>query len=217
MKYLTKEQFANRSPFIPLVFFIVLSSIMYKLLGEPILVLIVPFGLAYFVWLKYGWKHPVQPTKSFLTIFIGMYMTQFLHLIEEWNTGFYDAFPALWGELYYGQPELFTWDMHVFITGNLIMDFFWAFCLLLFPMKNAWANYNLYGFLAGMMVNVVGHPLYSIYLNSNKDLQLFLANSFDLEYHWYFPGLFTSFIHAIFCYLMIKELRRQQKATRILE
>lgn len=202
-------KFIHRTPIIPLIFLTVLSSVIYYLMGQPILILLIPFWFAYLAWLTLGRNKPILPTKYFLTIYIGMYVTQFLHLIEEWNMGFYYAFPALWGDLFFGQPEKFKWDIHIFITGNLIMDAVWATCLLLFEKKNSWANYNLYGFLAGMSVNVVGHPLYCLYLWTHPNLHNYLTKTYDYDYVWYFPGLFTGLIHTIFYYLMFNEIRKQ--------
>jgi hypothetical protein len=51
----------------------------------------------------------------------------------------------------------------VFITGNLLMDGFWEVAILLFARRNAWANYTVWLFLSGMVVNAVGHPLYSLW------------------------------------------------------
>ena len=69
-------------------------------MGDPILVLIVPFWLAFLAWFAYGRQKPLTASRFFLTLYTGMYITQFLHLIEEWNTGFYHTFPALWGNLF---------------------------------------------------------------------------------------------------------------------
>ncbi len=132
-----------------------------------------------------------------------------MHLIEEWNTGFYNTFPALWGDIFYNQPEKFTWGIHIFITGNLMMDAFWATSILMFDKKNSWANYNLYGFLAGMIINVVGHPLYCLYLGTHKNLQDFLHTTYNYNYQWYFPGFFTGLIHFLFAYLMWTEIKKQ--------
>jgi hypothetical protein len=209
------EKFIHRTPIIPFAFLAVMSSAVYYLMGQPILILLVPFWFAYLVWFFVGRHKPISPTKYFLTIFIGMYVTQFFHLMEEWNTGFYDTFPALWGDIFYAQPDKFKWDIHIFITGNLVMDAIWAICLLLFEKRNSWANYNLYGFLAGMLINAVGHPLYCVYLLTHKNLQNYLTETYNYHYTWYFPGLFTALIHSVFCYLMYKEIQRQNSELKI--
>lgn len=205
----------NQSPIVPFTFILVLSYATYYLMGQPILVLIIPFWIAYFLWIFKGWKKPITPTKYFLALFIGMYITQFFHLIEEWNMGFYFTFPALWGDLFYSQPDKFKWDIQVFITGNLVMDAVWAACLLLFEKKNSWANYNLYGFLAGMFVNVLGHPLYCIYLWTHPNLQNYLSTQYNYNFQWYFPGFFTAIIHSVFCYFMFREIKNQNNQLRI--
>ncbi len=54
-----------------------------------------------FVWFR---NRPVPVSTAFLRIYITMYVIQIAHLLEEWNTGFYQAFPALWGSLWFGDP-----------------------------------------------------------------------------------------------------------------
>ena len=208
-----KLDFLNKTPLIPLVFLTVMSVIMYIKMGEPILILIIPFVIAYIIWFLIGRLKPIAPSKYFLTIYIGMYVTQFFHLIEEWNTGFYNAFPALWGDFFYNHPEKFTWGITIFITGNLIMEAFWAISILLFDKKNSFANYNLYGFLAGMIINAIGHPLYCLYLGTHSNLQNYLNTNYNYNYHWYFPGFFTGLIHSIFAYLMWTEIKKQNLLT----
>jgi hypothetical protein len=144
-----------------------------------------------------------------------LYTLQFFHLIEEWNTGFYQAFPALWGQFFFGNPARFaSWGMHTFITGNLVMDACWAIALGLFARKNAWANYTLHLFLSGMVVNAIGHPFYALYLGLHPNLQDYLLTAFGLNYQWYFPGLFTSVGHTILATLMIRELVAQYKPVK---
>jgi hypothetical protein len=205
----------DRSSAIPLVCYTIISFVIYRLMGPPILILIVPFGIAYAYWFAFMRERPVAFTRRFMVLFLAMYSFQFFHLIEEWNTGFYQAFPALWGQLIFGNPGHFaSWDMHVFITGNLVMDALWAIALGLFERKNAWANYTLYLFLSGMVVNAIQHPFYALYLGLNPNLQHYLLTAFGLNYHWYFPGLFTSFGHAILSTLMIRELVKQYKTVK---
>jgi hypothetical protein len=142
-----------------------------------------------------------------------MYIVQILHLIEEWITGFYRTFPALWGDIWFGHPDRFhAWGQIVFINGNLIMDAFWEFAILLLPKKNAWANYTVWLFLSGMVVNAIGHPLYSIWMATHPSLQHYLTHQYGYHYTWYFPGLFTSFLHAIVVTLMIIQLRKNYRA-----
>ncbi len=61
-----KIEFLNKTPIIPLVFLTVLSGIMYSKMGEPILILIIPFIIAYIVWFLFGRLKPISPTKYFL-------------------------------------------------------------------------------------------------------------------------------------------------------
>lgn len=93
------------------------------------------------------------------------------------------------------------------------MEAFWAISILLFDKKNSFANYNLYGFLAGMIINAIGHPLYCLYLGTHSNLQNYLNTNYNYNYHWYFPGFFTGLIHSIFAYLMWTEIKKQNLLT----
>ena len=99
------------------------------------------------------------------------------------------------------------WNPIVFINGNLLMDAFWEIAILLFARRNAWANYTLWLFLSGMVVNAIGHPFYSLYLARPRRCRSISA---PVRYHstWYFPGLFTSFLHIGIVLAMIVQLRR---------
>ena len=185
---------------------------MYLQLGQPILILIVPFAIAYIVWYLVTRDKPIQPTRYFLTLYIGMFITQAFHLGEEYFTGFYNTFPAFWSSLFYGNPAQFGgWDTGFFLFGNFIMDVFWIAAIFLFAKGNSWANYTLYLFLSGMIVNVFAHPFYCVHLANTESLQQFFTNELGLNYTWYFPGLWTSFVHAIFVVLMVREIRKQLK------
>jgi hypothetical protein len=145
----------------------------------------------------------------FERLFLLMFGWQFFHLIEEFSTGFYAAFPALWGQLFHGDPSHYAaWSVIVFINGNLIMDFFWTMAFLLMPKQNAWANYAFYTLLIGMALNALQHPFYSWYLWTHPSLQTYLHNVLGLNYTWYFPGLFTSFGHLALSIVMIRYLIR---------
>lgn len=199
--------FYHRSPLIPLVMYSAVSTIIYWLMGPPILILIVPFALAYLGWVLWFRKRPIVPTTGFLRLYLLMYVIQIFHLMEEWITGFYNAFPALWGSLWLGDPAHFhAWGPVLFINGNLIMDAFWEVAILLFPKRNAWANYSVWLFLSGMIVNAIGHSLYSIWLLTHPSLQQFLTVNYGYHYIWYFPGLFTSYLHVVIVVLMIRQL-----------
>jgi hypothetical protein len=200
----------NQSVFIPLAFCSVICFIMFRLFSWPILVLIVPFCIAFLYWFVLLRNKPVMFTRSLMVIYLAMYSVQLLHLNEEWVTGFYKTFPALWGHLFFANPGKFEiWNTTTFITGNLLMDFFWAVALILLEYKNAWSNYVLHLFLSGMVINAIQHPFYAVWLATHPDLQQYFHNIFGLDYGWYFPGLFTSVGHMICAFLMILELRRQ--------
>ena len=197
----------HHSPLIPLMWYIVVSVVMYSLMGGPILVLIVPFGAVYGAWLFWGWRHPIQTTPTFERLYLLLFAWQLLHLAEELTTGFYRTFPALWGQMWNGDPAHYSvWGVVSFIDGNLALDFFWVIAFLLLPLRNAWANYAFYTLLTGMAINAVQHPLYALYLWWHPTLQVYLHTVQHLDYTWYFPGLFTSFGHALFSFLMIRYL-----------
>jgi hypothetical protein len=202
----------HRTPVIPLLMYGAVSVTIYNLMGPPILILVVPFALAYIAWFTWFRHHPIVPTTRFLRLYLLMYVIQLFHLMEEWITGFYRTFPALWGSVWFGDPARYpAWGQVVFINGNLAMDAFWEVAILLFPKRNAWANYTAWLFLSGMVVNAVGHPLYSIWLATHPSLQAFLGTSYGYHYTWYFPGLFTSFAHAIIATLVIRQLRENYR------
>ena len=162
--------------------------------------------MVWFIWFR---ERPVLASPRFLRLYIVMYVIQIAHLIEEWNTGFYQAFPALWGTLWFDDPGRYEpWDPIVFINGNLLMDAFWEIAILLFARRNAWANYTLWLFLSGMITNAIGHPFYSVFLWTNLSLQEYLGSQYGMHSGWYFPGLFTSFLHAAIVLAMIVQLRR---------
>ena len=94
------------------------------------------------------------------------------------------------------------------------MDAVWASCLLLFEKKNAWANYNVYGFVAGMIVNAAGHPFYCLYLGTHPSLQNYLQQTYGYSYTWYFPGFFTGLAHAVFSFFIVREIRGQLKERK---
>lgn len=199
----------DRSPVVPLVMYTGISVTVYNLMGPPILVLIVPFAIAYVVWFIWFRTRPVPASTAFLRLYIAMYVIQIAHLLEEWNTGFYEAFPALWGSLWFEDPSRYEpWSPVVFINGNLLMDAFWEIAILLFARRNAWANYTFWLFLSGMMTNAIGHPFYSLYLFATPSLQQYLATEYGMHSSWYFPGLFTSFLHLAIVLAMIIQLRR---------
>jgi hypothetical protein len=207
-----KLPFHHRSPIIPFVMYSVVSAVVYWLMGPPILILLIPFGVAYVIWFTWFRHRPIAPTTAFLQLYIVMYVVQILHLIEEWITGFYRTFPALWGDFWFNDPAKYgAWNTITFINGNLAMDMFWEIAILLLPKKNAWANYTVWLFLSGMVVNAIGHPLYSLWIASHGELQAFLHNAYGYNYTWYFPGLFTSFLHVIVVTLMIIQLRKNYK------
>lgn len=63
-----------------------------------------PFAIAYALSFI-GFRHrPVVATTGFLRLYVLMYVIQIAHLLEEWNTGFYRTFPALWGSLWFDDP-----------------------------------------------------------------------------------------------------------------
>jgi hypothetical protein len=202
----------NRSPIVPLGMYSVVSAVVLSLMGPPILILIVPFAIAFVLWFVWFRDRAIHPTTAFLQLYIVMYVAQLAHLIEEWNTGFYNSFPALWGSVFFDDPGRFpAWSPIVFVTGNLLMDGFWEVAILLFARRNAWANYTVWLFLNGMVVNAVGHPLYSLWLLTHPSLQEFLGTTYGYTSTWYFPGLFTSFVLAAVVTQMIRELRRNYR------
>lgn len=87
------------------------------------------------------------------------------------------------------------------------MDAFWEIAILLFGLRNAWANYTLWLFLSGMVVNAIGDPLYSVYLSLHPGLQDFLTATYGYHYSWYFPGLFTAFLHAVVVVVLVRHLQ----------
>jgi hypothetical protein len=199
----------ERSPIVPLVMYTAVSITVYVLMGPPILVLVIPFAIAYLIWFIWFRNRPVPVSTAFLRLYITMYVIQIAHLLEEWNTGFYEAFPALWGSLWFGDPGRYEpWNQIVFINGNLLMDAFWEIAILLFARRGAWANYTLWLFLSGMVVNAVGHPFYTLYLAATPTQQEYLSATYGLSSTWYFPGLFTSFLHIGIVVAMIIQLRR---------
>ena len=68
-------------------------------------------------------------------------------------------------------------------------------------------------FLSGMMVNAIGHPFYSLYLWTTPSLQSYLSETYGVSSTWYFPGLFTSFLHTIIVLAMIVQLRRDYSSS----
>ncbi len=200
----------NKSVVVPVAFCSVVCFAMLRLFGGPILILVVPFCVALLYWLVRLRDKPVVFTRSLMVIYLAMYSVQLLHLNEEWVTGFYKTFPALWGHLFFANPMQFpSWNTVTFITGNLLMDFFWAVALILLEHKNAWSNYVLQLFLAGMIVNAIQHPFYALWLATHPDLQQYFFNTFGFHYIWYFPGLFTAFGHMVCSFLMFRELKHQ--------
>jgi hypothetical protein len=190
------------------------SVTVYVLMGPPILVLIVPFAIAYLIWFLWFRHRPTPGSANFLRLYIAMYVIQIAHLLEEWNTGFYEAFPALWGSLWFSDPGRYEpWNPIVFINGNLLMDAFWEIAILLFARRNAWAHYTLWLFLSGMMVNAIGHSFYSLYLWTTPSLQSYLSETYGVSSTWYFPGLFTSFLHTVIVLAMIVQLRRDYSSS----
>jgi hypothetical protein len=57
----TKKMLAwyDRSSAIPLVCYTIISFVVYRLMGPPILILIVPFGIAYAYWFAFARSRPV--------------------------------------------------------------------------------------------------------------------------------------------------------------
>lgn len=205
--------FYHRSPVIPLVMYSAVTTVVYLLMGPPITILLAPFGIAYFIWFAWFRNKQIAPTTAFLRLYLIMYIVQIFHLIEEWMTGFYRTFPALWGDFWFSDPGKYhAWGQIVFINGNLLMDAFWEFAILLLPKRNAWANYTVWLFLSGMVVNAIGHPLYSIWIATHPSLQHYLHQTYSYNYTWYFPGLFTSFLHVIVVTLMIIQMRKNYQA-----
>src|SRR5437879_5236080 len=95
------------------------------------------------------------------------------------------GFPSRCGCLWSGRYD--AWGPILFINGNLAMDAFWEIAILLFGLRNAWANYTLWLFLSGMDVNAIGHPFYSVYLSLDHGLQEFLIATYGYHYSWYIP------------------------------
>jgi hypothetical protein len=205
----------NTSAAVPFVMYTGVSVVIYLLMGPPILILIVPFAIAYALWFI-GFRHrPVVATTDFLRLYVLMYVIQIAHLLEEWNTGFYRTFPALWGSLWFDDPGRYdAWGPILFINGNLAMDAFWEIAILLFGLRNAWANYTLWLFLSGMVVNAIGHPLYCVYLSLDNGLQEFLTATYGYHYSWYFPGLFTAFLHSVIVVALVRHLRDNYTARQ---
>lgn len=204
----------NRGALPPLAFYAQLGRVVYRKLGPPILALIGPFYTAYAVWLLFGRKRPIEPDAEFRRLYQALIAMQAFHLIEEWNTGFHRLFPAWWGSFFFGDPDRYPpWPEKEFVTGNVLMDGLWVLAAILLPKKNAWANYTVYSFLAGMLVNAFGHPLYALHLARSPALKRKVEAS-GYGYTAYFPGLFTSFGHLVLSLLMVRLLRRQHEAAR---
>lgn len=198
----------NRSPIPPLLTLLGLSAVMFWRLGWPILILVVPFAMAYAGWLVYGWSRPVWATprlSQWLTLLIA---AQILHFSEEYLTRFQSAFPAFWGQFWHGQPTLYAaWDTDFFAFGNLLMQALWLTALTLLTRKNAWANYMVWLFLAGMLTNIIQHPFYAVYTGLHTEFRAYVPAT-SLLGGWYFPGLFTVGLHTILFPVVVAEMRR---------
>lgn len=204
----------NRSPVPPLLTLLGLSGLSLWRMDWPILILIVPFLVAYVLWLAFGWRRPAEMTPRLQTLLILLIAAQIAHFTEEYLTRFQSGFPALWGNFWHGDPTVYSaWDTDFFIFGNLLMDVLWLVALVLLHSRNAWANYMIWLFLAGMITNVVGHPLYALYMGLHPELQAHVSSA-NLLGGWYFPGLFTIPLHAVLLPRVIHKLRHHFQDMR---
>ncbi len=161
----------------------------FQFLGRAAIGLNVGLILAYIVWLSGADSQNPVPQKLIALYLLGI-AVQCLHFYEEYLTGFYIKFPALFD---------YQWSGNVFITVNLL----WLFLFILAAvgmLNNLNIAYLVVWFYAiiGGIGNGILHPVISIYQGS------------------YFPGLLTSFAHLIVGGLLIKELtiaRRQVKES----
>lgn len=201
----------NRSPVPPLLTLMGLSGLMFWRLGWPILILVVPFTLAYGIWLPYGWSRPVQATPRLNRLLTLLIAAQIMHFAEEYLTRFQSAFPAFWGQFWHGQPQLYAaWNTDFFVFGNFLMQALWLVALTLLDRKNSWANYMVWLFLAGMLTNIFQHPFYALYTGLHPEFRASVPAS-QLLGGWYFPGLFTVALHAALWPAVVKEMWRPSR------
>src|SRR5438105_8378965 len=84
-------------------------ALMLAAMGRPVVLLVVTLLLSCALWLS----RPAWPSSSrILPIYIVAILVQCAHLIEEYRTGFYRAFPAVMGSD--------AWSARQFLVFNLV-------------------------------------------------------------------------------------------------
>lgn len=109
-----------------------------------------------------------------------------LHFAEEYVTGFYQAFPVLFG----GQ----AYSVNTFVVFNMC-----AYCLfliggiILHQQKRALMMMPLFFISYGVLGNAISHLAFSLMVQG------------------YFPGLYTSFAYWVLAPLLIKSLWQETR------
>jgi hypothetical protein len=141
-----------------------------------------------------GRSQPLRPDTTLLSLFVLVAAVQAIHMLEEHLFHFGAYLPALWGDLFFGDPTRYRpWSVGDTLTGGLSMSAFWLGSMALLPTRSSLANYGAVMFIGSMLSNGIFHPIYNAYLLLSPRLQDHVM-SHGLS-ATYFPGFFTAWLH----------------------
>ncbi len=188
----------HASAIVPGIVCVTLAAMMYAALGWPIIVLVVPMLAAYpFYLLTF---HRCLPSPSaILPLYLIAIAWQFIHMAEEFATGFQYYFPLVNGGAHSWFAPGTGWGDSLFITFNMIANAGFVIGALGIVLQHRTPTFLICFFTFGMLWNGFGHPT--------------LAYLFHDVYGsgWYFPGLVTSPGHLLLSSALVVHIWRRTR------
>ena len=176
MKFIDERQVLTRSDtIIATVIALVMGGLFVLIGGLPLVVTFVP-GLVV-SWALVLYLHDKQialpEPAAFVPLFFLLLAWQFIHFDEEFLTGFYDKFPALYGSSPY--------TVEKFVTINMASYFVFVLaCVLVFTRRIRFLVLPMLFFIVyGAIGNAIAHTVWVIMVKG------------------YFPGFFTAQLYWV--------------------
>ena len=180
---------SRRDLVIGTVIALIMGSVFIKTGGLPLMVTFVPGLFVSVGAISYMFIKKVEFPKAsvFVPLFFATLAWQFIHFNEEFITGFYMKFPALYGTMPY--------SLEKFVTVNMISYFVFSLsCILIYTKGLRFLVLPMRFFIIyGAIGNAITHAWWVIWLKG------------------YFPGFFTSLVYWVLGPLMLGTLVGSKK------
>lgn len=170
---------------------LIMGSIFVVVGGLPLIVTFIPglvvvVGILCFLYFK---KTPIPSSLSFMPIYFLTLAWQFIHLSEEFVTGFYNQFPVLYGQVAYSHEKFLMINMFSYSLFTLA-------CILVFTKGLRFLIVPVLFFIVyGAIGNAVAHTWWVTYLGR------------------YFPGFYTAQLYWLLGPLALQQILKSWKAT----